>query len=73
MTRQDDERLEKLLREALPPLMQRKLEIDLWPRMRRRLDEETPAISWLDWSLAAVSLLWLAVFPEAIPALLYHL
>ena len=73
MTRQDDERLEKMIQEALPPLTQTRLERNLWPRMRRRLDEGTSAISWLDWSLAAASLLWLAIFPEAIPALLFHL
>jgi hypothetical protein len=73
MMREDDERLEKMLREALPPLTQVELKRDLWPRMRRQLDEGTLAASWLDWSLASVSLLWLVVFPEAIPALFYHL
>jgi len=73
MTRQDDERIEEVLRDALPPL-KTELERDLWPRMQQRLNEELlAATSWLDWSLAAACLLWLVVFPEAIPALLYHL
>jgi hypothetical protein len=69
----DDERIEKILREAIPPLTSAELQRDLWPLMRRRLEERSFAVSWLDWSLIVASFIWLAAFPEVIPALVYHL
>jgi hypothetical protein len=48
---------------------------DLWPSMLRRIDERAKAksIPWFDWALAAVVVAWLALYPGAIPILLYHL
>ena len=69
----DDERIEKILREAIRPLRSATLQRDLWLQVWRRLEERSLAVSWLDWSLIAASLIWLAAFPEVIPALLYHL
>ena len=69
----DDERIEKILREAIPPLTGAELQRELWPLMPRRLEERSFTVSWLDWSLIVVSFFWLVAFPEVIPALLYHL
>ncbi|HEU0007082.1 MAG TPA: hypothetical protein VFS12_13945 [Terriglobia bacterium] len=69
----DDERIEKILREAIPPLAGAELRRDLWPLMRRRLEERSFTVSWRDWSLIVISLIWLVAFPEVIPALVYHL
>jgi hypothetical protein len=64
------------------------LERDLWPRMRRRLDQQSmtstwlgalfsPAalstVPWFDWALLAALLLGVCIFPNAIPIWLYHL
>ena len=46
---------------------------DLWPDMRRRLDERTIRVSLLDWALIAAVIAWIAAFPEGALALLYHL
>jgi hypothetical protein len=69
----DDERIEKILREAIPPLGRNALQRDLWPQMRQRLEVRSFTVSWFDWSLIAACLIWLVVFPEVIPALVYHL
>jgi hypothetical protein len=73
MKTRDDDRIEKLLREAIPPVRDAELQRDLWPEMRRRLEDGVVPVSWLDWSLMALSLVWLVAFPEAIAALVYHL
>jgi hypothetical protein len=49
------------------------LKRDLWPDMRRRLDERTMRLSLLDWALLAAVAAWFLAFPEAALALLYHL
>jgi hypothetical protein len=46
---------------------------DLWPDMRRRLDERTMRVSLLDWALMAAVVGWFVAFPEGALALLYHL
>ena len=49
------------------------LERDLWPDLRRRIDERTVRVSLLDWALIAAIVVWVIVFPEGALALLYHL
>ena len=49
------------------------LKRDLWPDMRRRLDERTLRLSLLDWALAAAVAAWMIAVPEGVLALLYHL
>ena len=49
------------------------LKRDLWPDMRRRLDERTLRVSLFDWALIAAVMAWMIAFPEAAVALLYHL
>jgi hypothetical protein len=73
MNEHNDQELRAALRSAIARLEDPELKRDLWPRMLRRLDQSPIRASWLDWALAVLLLVWLAVFPEAIPVLLYHL
>jgi hypothetical protein len=41
--------------------------------MLDRLGETSAALPWFDWALLAAVVVWLAIFPRAIPVLLYHL
>ncbi len=61
------------LRAAFPPPPDAELRRDLWPQMLRKLAEQEVRVSWLDWALLFGSGVWLCVFPQALPALLYHL
>lgn len=65
--------LKSLLKDALPPVQHTELHRDLWPQMLRRLDQQPLRVPWFDWALAAVLVACLLVFPETLPALLYHL
>ena len=76
MTEYGDEQLEHLLKQSLPPTgtqTRAALESDLWPAILRRLDEQSATVPWFDWALIAAVVLCLALFPGAIPVLLYHL
>lgn len=76
--------LERLLRQALPPITDTPgSERDLWPAMRNKLGQQAAARSWLDvswssvpwfdWALLGILACLLAAFPAAIPLLLYYL
>jgi len=41
--------------------------------MLRRLEQGSVGVPWFDWALLAAVVVWLALFPSAIPVLLYHL
>jgi hypothetical protein len=76
MTPHDHERIERLLKQSLSPtctLPRAVLKRDLWPAMRRRLEQDSVAVPWFDWALLAAVVVCLALFPRAIPLLLYHL
>jgi hypothetical protein len=70
--------MERLLREAIPPV-EDAFEADLWPQMQRRLRAEAPAapvklnVPWFDWALAVGLVALLTFFPAWIPVLLYYL
>ena len=64
--------LREMLRQALPPV-QRDEDVDLWPRMLRRLDERSAPMGWLDRTLLLLVSLGLIAFPAIIPQLLYQL
>ena len=72
--------VERLLREALPPVADQAGQAqDLWPAMQRRLRAE-PAqkpmqvrVPWFDWALAGGLAVLLAAYPAWIPVLLYYL
>jgi len=73
---QEQERIQSLLKQALPPTgaqPRASLQRDLWPAMRRRLDQHSLAVPWFDWAVLAALVVCVALFPRAIPVLLYHL
>ncbi len=49
------------------------LKRDLWPDVRRRIDQRSVRVSLLDWALIAAVVAWAVAFPEGLLALLYHL
>lgn len=73
MSERMDEKLRDLLRNAVPPTADPALKRDLWPEMLRKLEERDLRVSWLDWALVALVAAYFLIFPEVIPALLYHL
>ena len=76
MNEHDQERIEQLLTNSLPPVSGRvgvELGHDLWPAMLTRLEAGPASVPWFDWSLLAAVAACLAFFPGAIPVLLYHL
>ena len=75
---EEEERVKKVLQRALPPVNpEHGPERDLWPKMLRRLDAgSTKPISgwaWFDAALLAGLVGVAALFPTAIPVLLYYL
>ena len=77
MNTHDEDRLKKLLQQALPPV---ELESgrDLWPAVLRRLDAKaaapaSPGWAWFDGALLAGLVGLVAIFPTAIPIFLYYL
>jgi hypothetical protein len=73
MSEGPEDRLRRALRVALPPMADGEPARDLWPRVRQRLAAPPAAASRFDWALLAALLIWLAVFPDSLLALLYHL
>ena len=67
-----DDRLTELLRAALPPAPDERPAHDLWPAVARRFDR-TPRWSYVDLSLAAAAAIALAINPEWLWLLAYHL
>lgn len=70
---EQDGALKQLLARAAGGPADRELKRDLWPEMRRRIEQPAVRIPWWDWALAAALLLCLLLFPETIPVLLYQL
>jgi hypothetical protein len=73
MNRQNDKEIQELLKRSIPSVVNTELRRDLWPEMLKKLSEQPVRVPWFDWALAAILSALLIVFPEAIPALLYHL
>ena len=72
----DDRELDfirKQLRPAFPASNDPELKVDLWPRMLRRLAESPVTFGWFESILVGLVALTLAIFPELLPAMLYHL
>jgi hypothetical protein len=67
-----DERLKNLLQSAVAPAAGERPERDLWPALAHRF-ERTPRWSYLDLGLAAAAAVVLAMFPEWLWLLSYHL
>jgi len=72
MNKQEEDRIQSLLKQAMPPVSH-ELNRDLWPQMLRRLQQRSAAVPWFDWALLALLVLGLFVAPSSIPVLLYHL
>jgi hypothetical protein len=68
----DDERFERLVRSAIPPVAAARPSRDLWPAIVNR--GWAPARwSWLDLGVAAAVAVSLVMFPDALWLLAYHL
>jgi hypothetical protein len=67
-----DKRLQELLRGSMVLADPEEPQRDLWPRMLARFDER-PRWSYVDLGLAAAAAIALAVFPEWLWLLAYHL
>jgi hypothetical protein len=67
-----DDRLEQVLRAALPPTQDSAAPRDLWPSLVERLDGR-PRWSLIDLGLGAAAALALLMFPEWLGPLVYHL
>ena len=72
MNYKEDEKLQALLKQAMPPI-EGDLARDLWPQMLRRLEQKAYVIPWFDWALVGLLVLALLLSPRTIPVLLYHL
>lgn len=74
----EEERMRKLLQQVLPRMdADQQPERDLWPAVLRRLDAEPARLisgwAWFDIALLASLVGGAALFPGAIPVLLYYL
>ena len=75
MNNSDDEKLRRLLKSVIVPVIDTELKHDLWPQLLCRLQRESLALgtTWFDWVLATGVPVWLLCFPSTISGLLYHL
>ena len=74
MNEHHQERTDQLLKMTLPPMgAGGERRRDLWPAMLTRLEARPAPIPWFDWVLLVAAAACLAIFPGAIPVLLYHL
>jgi hypothetical protein len=74
MNTPDEERVKKLLRQALKPVEGvPEPSRDLWPAVLKRLSAGPAQVPWFDWALLAGLLGLGAFFPASIPVFLYYL
>ncbi len=70
----EQDRLKKLLQQALPPVDENPEPArDLWPAVLRRLGASHTSVPWFDWALLAGIGVFTAVSPAWIPVILYYL
>jgi hypothetical protein len=72
MNGNDQDRMKKLLRQALPPV-EGEPGRDLWPAVLKRMDAAPAPLPWFDWVLMGGLVGLGAFFPAAIPLFLYYL
>ena len=73
MNEHDQNRMKKLLKQALPPVeADTEPGRDLLPAVLKRMDAQ-PAAPWFDWALAGGLVAMAAFFPASIPVFLYYL
>jgi anti-sigma factor RsiW len=70
---QELEAMRKLLKRAVPTLIDSEPRRDLWPQVLRRLETPPARVPWWDWVLLAGSIAAICAFPNILPALLFHL
>jgi hypothetical protein len=71
---QEEDRIRQVLQQSLRPVgAEHEPNRDLWPAMLRRLDAKPASTPWFDWALLAGLVAVAALFPSAIPVLLYYL
>jgi hypothetical protein len=71
---ENSDQFRERLRRSLPPVSESGLARDLWPAVLQRIEHDAgTGVPWWDWLVAAAAALALVLFPELIPALLYHL
>ncbi len=74
MNELDQNRMKKLLQQALPPVAAAAEPArDLWPAVLRGLDAKPAPLPWFDLVLAGGLVALTAFFPAAIPVFLYYL
>jgi hypothetical protein len=74
MSEEEHDRLKQVLQAALPPIgREPEPARDLWPAVLKRLDAKQAMPPWYDWALLAGFVGLLALFPSAIPVILYYL
>lgn len=73
MNEEEENGMRRLLKAALPPAGKVELRQDLWPAMLRRIEPRPHAPPWVDWVLAGGVAVFAAIFPAAMPVLLYYL
>jgi hypothetical protein len=77
MNTHDQDRIQQLLRQALPPMQQAEPGRDLWPAVLKKLEPHPrsalQSVPLLDWALAGGLLAFAAIAPMTIPVLLYYL
>jgi hypothetical protein len=77
MNSHDQDRIQQLLRESLPPVQPAEPDRDLWPAMLRKLEPNPrtalKSVPLLDWALAGALVAFAAFAPTTIPVLLYYL
>ncbi len=77
MKEDQNDRVRRWLREAVPPVSHNGPQPDLWLKMQARLRaveaQEGAAPPWYDWALAAAVAVFALFAPVSIPVLLYYL
>ncbi len=73
MKQTDDKRIRDLLKSAFPPLGDVEPSRELWPRLRRRVEDSALRVPWFDWALVALLTAWCVAFPKALLFLLYQM
>jgi hypothetical protein len=74
MNEHDQDRMKKLLQQALPPMKgEPEPSRDLWPGVLRRMDAKPAGPPWFDWALLGGLVGLVSFFPASIPLVLYYL
>ena len=74
MNTHDEERMKRLLKQALQPMGDDAAPgRDLWPALVQRLHARPASPPWFDWALAGALILFAAAFPASISVFLYYL